>query len=169
MLANGERQPIRELVGQTPSVVSLGENGRLHRSATDLVWSVGAKPIFEVSLASGRRIRATAKHRLKALWDWKTVAELKVGDRIALARQLPEPENPVVWEEHALILLAHLLGDGSYVKGQPHVTPRPARRIVRLSSAPLSSLVQPLPAMPGVVTGISSSLLVMAIAGMHKG
>ena len=54
-------------------------------------------------------------HRLKALWDWKTVAELKVGDRIALARQLPEPENPVVWEEHALILLAHLLGDGSYV------------------------------------------------------
>ncbi|WP_404375349.1 replicative DNA helicase [Vreelandella aquamarina] len=119
MLANGERQPIRELVGQTPSVVSLGENGRLHRSATDLVWSVGAKPVFEVSLASGRRIRATAKHRLKALRDWKTVAELKVGDRIALARQLPEPENPVVWEEHALILLAHLLGDGSYVKGQP--------------------------------------------------
>mgnify|MGYP000002805667 FL=1 len=119
MLANGERQPIRELVGKTPSVVSLGENGRLHRSATDLVWSVGVKPIFEVSLASGRRIRATAKHRLKALWDWKTVAELKVGDRIALARQLPEPENPVVWEEHALILLAHLLGDGSYVKGQP--------------------------------------------------
>ncbi|WP_445009901.1 replicative DNA helicase [Vreelandella stevensii] len=119
MLATGERLPIGDLVGQTPDVISLGEDGKLRRSTTDLVWSVGTKPVFEICLASGRRIRATARHRLKALWDWKTVAELKVGDRIALARQLAQPEHPVVWEEHALILLAHLLGDGSYVKGQP--------------------------------------------------
>ncbi|MFP3422325.1 hypothetical protein R0K19_23425, partial [Bacillus sp. SIMBA_161] len=79
MLATGERLPIGELVGQTPNVISLGEDGKLNRSATDLVWSVGTKPVFEVSLASGRRIRATGKHRLKALWDWKTVADLKVG------------------------------------------------------------------------------------------
>ncbi len=44
---------------------------------------------------------------------------MAAGDRLALARFLPEPQTPERWPEHELILLAHLIGDGSYLKGQP--------------------------------------------------
>jgi replicative DNA helicase len=50
---------------------------------------------------------------------WTTVGELKTGDRLALARRLPAPVEPKRWPEHWLILLGHLVGDGSYPVHQP--------------------------------------------------
>jgi replicative DNA helicase len=64
MLADGRRVPIRDLVGQEPAVLSVAENGKVIRAVSDCVWGVGVKPVFNVSLASGRSIRATGKHRL---------------------------------------------------------------------------------------------------------
>ncbi|MYL22442.1 replicative DNA helicase [Halomonas alkaliantarctica] len=119
MLADGQRVPIAELVGKTPAVLSVNEQGSIQPAYSDLVWSVGKKPVFEVKLASGRQIRCTAEHRLKGLFDWKRINELKVGDRLAVARKVSEPTSPKVWREEAIILLAHLLGDGSYIKHQP--------------------------------------------------
>ncbi|WP_366930760.1 LAGLIDADG family homing endonuclease, partial [Marinospirillum sp.] len=119
MLADGRRVPIAELVGQTPEVLSVDEAGCIRISETDLIWSVGRKDVYEVNLASGHKIRCTGQHRLKGLWDWQRVNELQPGDRIAIARQVSEPAKLSAWDEQELILLAHLLGDGSYVKGQP--------------------------------------------------
>lgn len=119
MLADGTRQPIESLVGKTPQVLSLNEHGVIESSFSDKVWSVGSKPVLQLKLASGRTITCTDKHRLRALWDWKQAGELQVGDRLALASKIPEPETPVHWQEHELILLAHMVGDGSYVKHQP--------------------------------------------------
>jgi replicative DNA helicase len=119
MLADGRREPIASLVGQAPDVISVNTSGRIERSRADRVWPVGRKPILRVSLASGRQIRCSAQHRMLAQDDWKRADELGPGDRLALARSLPEPVNPITWPEHHLILLAHLVGDGSYVKHQP--------------------------------------------------
>jgi len=41
------------------------------------------KPVFKVSLASGRSIRATAEHRLFGPNGWVTVGELRPGSRLA--------------------------------------------------------------------------------------
>ncbi|MDQ5767978.1 replicative DNA helicase [Thiothrix subterranea] len=119
MLADGQRVPIRDLVGQTPSVVSVNAAGQLETAVTDLVWSVGKKETVRVSFASGRTICCSKEHRLRALWDWQYAGELQPGDRIALAHHLPEPAQPQPWPEHEIILLAHLVGDGSYIKHQP--------------------------------------------------
>ncbi|NNC33097.1 replicative DNA helicase [Longimicrobium terrae] len=119
VLADGRRVPIRDLVGTTPEVIAVSEDGKLHRAATDLVWSKGPKPVFTVQLASGRRIRATAEHRLRGPAGWVHVRDLASGDRLALARQLPEPSDPVVWPDSRVGLLGHLVGDGSYLSGQP--------------------------------------------------
>jgi replicative DNA helicase len=118
-LADGRRVPIRELVGTEPEVWSLDESHRIRAARSDKVWLVGRKPVFRVELASGRRIRATAEHRLLSGTGWTRVGELKVGDRLALARRLPEPAEPKRWPEHWLILLGHLVGDGSYLTHQP--------------------------------------------------
>ncbi len=119
MLADGRRAPVRELLGQTPAVISVSPAGRIECAASDLIWSVGRKEIVRIQLASGRSLRCSKEHRLRGLHDWKQAAELHPGDRIALARRLPEPAQAVAWAEHEIILLAHLVGDGSYVKHQP--------------------------------------------------
>jgi replicative DNA helicase len=118
-LADGRRLPIRELVGQTPRVWAMDDHQKLVAAASDLVWSVGIKPVFRVSLASGRSIRATAEHRLYSGAGWRTVGELGAGDRLALARRMPTAEAPVAWPEHELVLLGQLVGDGSYLTHQP--------------------------------------------------
>lgn len=119
MLADGRRIPVRDLVGQTPHVLSVTPTGSIQTAATDLVWSAGRKSLLKISLASGRNIRCSPEHRLRGLWDWKHARDLQVGDRLALARHLPEPLQTQTWLERDIILLAHLIGDGSYIKHQP--------------------------------------------------
>ncbi len=119
VLADGRRVPIRDLVGQTPTVVSMASDGKLIEAKSDLVWSVGSKPVFNVRLASGRSIRATANHRLYSGKGWLQVDQLQLGDRLAIARVLPEPTKYEVWSDERVALLGHLIGDGSYLKQQP--------------------------------------------------
>jgi replicative DNA helicase len=118
VLRDGRRVPIRDLVGATPDVVAVSE-GRLVTAASDKVWSVGRRPIFAVHLASGRSIRATGRHRLLGADGWKRVEDLRAGDRLAIARRLPEPVGATRWPEARLALLGHLVGDGSYLTHQP--------------------------------------------------
>ncbi|MEI8297096.1 MAG: replicative DNA helicase [Pseudomonadota bacterium] len=117
-LVDGRRLPIRQLVGQTPQVWAMNEQQKLVAATSDLVWSVGSKPVFRVSLASGRTIRATAEHRLYAAAGWRTVGELGAGDRLALARRVPAAVAPLAWSEHELVLLGQLVGEGSYLTHQ---------------------------------------------------
>ncbi len=119
VLADGRRVPIRALVGTTPEVLAMSEEGRIHAAASDCVWSVGVKPVMKVSLASGRAIRATANHRLYGPNGWIRVEDLMPGARLGLSRRLPVPKTTIRWREEEVILLGHLVGDGSYLKHQP--------------------------------------------------
>jgi replicative DNA helicase len=118
-LTDGRRVPIRDLVGTEPNVWAIDDQQRLTGSRADKVWKVGRRPVFRVELASGRSIRTTREHRLLCGKGWVTTAELTVGDRLAVGRRIPEPPEPAHWPDHALVLLGHLVGDGSYVKHQP--------------------------------------------------
>ncbi|HEX7081879.1 MAG TPA: DnaB-like helicase C-terminal domain-containing protein, partial [Gammaproteobacteria bacterium] len=90
-LADGRRVPIRDLVGSAPEVWAVDRSGRLKRVGAYQVWCVGRRPVVRVRLASGRSIRATADHRLLAAHGWVPISEIEPGDRLALARRLPEP------------------------------------------------------------------------------
>jgi len=119
VLADGRRVPIRDLVGETPDVLALSAKHRIVTAPCDKVWCVGRRPVFDVHLASGRRIRATARHRLLGDSGWVRVAKLEPGARLAIARRLPEPATTARWPEARLALLGHLVGDGSYLVHQP--------------------------------------------------
>jgi replicative DNA helicase len=118
-LTDGRRVAIRTLVGSSPEVVAVGPDQRLTAARSDLVWSKGIKPVFKVTLASGRAIRATAGHRLLAHDGWRPVGNLGVGDRVGIARQISEPKAAAEWSDEAVALLGHLVGDGSYLRHQP--------------------------------------------------
>jgi len=90
-MADGRRLPIRDLVETTPEVLAVSLDRRILTALSDRVWRVGKRPVFTVHLASGRHIRATAQHRLLGAEGWKRIEELDVGDRVAIARTLPEP------------------------------------------------------------------------------
>ena len=84
MLADGTRRPIRDLVGTRPEVLAMSEEQKVVASRSDLVWSVGVRPVKRVTLASGRVLRATAGHRVYAAGGWRTVKRLAAGDEIAV-------------------------------------------------------------------------------------
>src|SRR5579863_8050264 len=109
-LADGRRIPIASLVGTEPEVWAVDEQQRLVRARADKVWKVGRRPIVRVKLASGRSIRVTAEHRVLSGKGWMRAAELAIGDRVALARRVPEPVHCNRWPDHHLILLGHLIG-----------------------------------------------------------
>jgi replicative DNA helicase len=118
-LTDGRRVPIAQLAGSTPQVWALDAQRRLIGAQADKVWMVGRRPVFHVQLASGRSIRASAEHRLLSGEGWMSVGELNIGDRLALARRLPEPAKAQRWPDHWVVLLAHLIGEGSYELHQP--------------------------------------------------
>ncbi len=119
MLADGRRVPIRSLVDATPEVLAVTPEGQVTSARNDRVWRVGIRPVFAVQLASGRSIRATGRHRLLGAEGWQQIDTLRIGDRVALVRHIPEPKDADTWSEARLVLLAHLIGDGSYLNHQP--------------------------------------------------
>ncbi|MFZ5478048.1 MAG: replicative DNA helicase [Myxococcota bacterium] len=119
VLADGRRMEIRELEGRTPEVVTVRADGRLDVARSEAVWRVGTRPVFRVRLASGREVRATAEHRLFGARGWVHVRDLRPDDRLAISRRLPAPVEPASWPDDHLVLLGHLVGDGSYLVHQP--------------------------------------------------
>jgi replicative DNA helicase len=101
LLADGRRVPVADLVGSTPEVLAVSAEQRIVRATSDRVWKVGRRPVFDVSLASGRRIRATGRHRLMGASGWLRVEDLKPGARLAIAR-VPEPQGAGRWPEDRL-------------------------------------------------------------------
>jgi replicative DNA helicase len=119
LLSDGRRAPVRDLIETAPEVLAISPAGKIVKAKTERIWAVGIRPVFSVRLASGRTIRATAEHRLLSGRGWVTVAELRGGDRLAIARTLPEPAAPERWADQRVALLGQLIGDGSYLSHQP--------------------------------------------------
>lgn len=79
----------------------------------------GVKQTYELTLTSGRRIQATGNHKFLTYDGWMPLSELTPGSRIGALRHAPAPLQPAARDEDEIVLLAHLLGDGSFVKRQP--------------------------------------------------
>jgi len=100
-------------------VWSLDDTMRLVPSTLTHAFSSGTKEVFRVRLASGREVQATANHPFLTYGGWKHLEDLAPGSRVAIARTTPGPLAERPMPEHEIVMLAHLLGDGSFVKHQP--------------------------------------------------
>ncbi len=79
----------------------------------------GVRPVFRLRLASGRQVEATASHPLLTYDGWQPLSDLVVGSRVGVLRHVPAPLRTVAWDDNEIVVLAHLLGDGSFVRAQP--------------------------------------------------
>ncbi|MFN8195972.1 MAG: replicative DNA helicase [Nocardioidaceae bacterium] len=104
----------------------------------------GTKEVFEVTLASGRRVQATANHPLLTYDGWMPLGELRVGSRIGALRHVPPPIEVVPHTDEdihdAALAVRDLGADGipTWVPALPKVL--------------LASFLQQLWAVAGVVT-----------------
>jgi replicative DNA helicase len=83
------------------------------------VFPTGVRSVYRLRLRSGREVEATANHRFLTVDGWRSLGELAPGARLAVPRHIPPPQEVVAWPEERVVLLAHLIGDGSFVRRQP--------------------------------------------------
>ena len=110
LLASGERDV---------PVWSLDERLRLIPRTITHAFPSGTKEVFRVRLRSGREVQATANHPFLTYDGWRALGSLTVGSRVAVPRHTPGPLDLRPMPEPEVIMLAHLLGDGSFVRNQP--------------------------------------------------
>jgi replicative DNA helicase len=105
--------------GERPLVWSLDEQLRMVARPMTNVFPSGRKEVFRLRLASGREVEATGNHPFMTIDGWTPLEELEVGDRLAVPRRVPEPVGTQRMADSEVVLLAHMIGDGSCVKKQP--------------------------------------------------
>ncbi|MBS9533804.1 replicative DNA helicase [Mycobacterium sp. M1] len=118
---NGSEVTLGELMrtGERPLVWSLDDRLQMVARPMTNVFPSGHREVFTLRMASGREVQATANHPFLTLDGWVALGDLNVGDRLAVPRRVPEPVQTQRMEDSEVILLAHMIGDGSCVKNQP--------------------------------------------------
>jgi replicative DNA helicase len=116
---------------------SLDEQHRLVPAPVTKVFPSGTKEVYLLRLASGREVKASANHPFLTYSGWTRLEELRKGDRLAIARHVPEPVNAGLgWSEHRIGLLAHLIGDGCVVRSQSvHYTSNDEKNLAFVEAA----------------------------------
>jgi replicative DNA helicase len=83
-------------------VWSLDESLRYVRRHLTHVFSTGTRPIFRLTLSSGKQVRATENHPFLTYAGWRSLVDLRVGDKLAVPRHVPAPdrfEHPLTDDE----------------------------------------------------------------------
>nr|WP_328794386.1 replicative DNA helicase [Herbidospora solisilvae] len=119
---NGQEVSLGELIesgAQDIPVWSLDDRLKLVPRTMTHVFSSGVKPVFRVRMTSGREIEATANHPFLTYDGWHALETLSPGTRVSVLRHVPPPLELKALDTDEVVLLAHMIGDGSFVKGQP--------------------------------------------------
>jgi replicative DNA helicase len=125
-------------------VWTLNEDLRLERRTMTRVFPSGVKPVFELRMASGRRVEASANHPFYTIDGWKPLESLRPGDRLATPRRVPEPSGRSAWHEQEVVMLAHMLGDGCFASRQPvHYTSSDPENVAAVEWAAAQFGIQP--------------------------
>ena len=95
------------------NVYTLSSNQKLTTAPIKAIMQNGVKQIYEVRTRSGRTLRATINHPLYTISGWKTVKKLGAGDRIGVARRIPQPLSPQYISPHYMAVLGYLLSEGN--------------------------------------------------------
>jgi replicative DNA helicase len=90
-------------------VWSLGDNLRYVERHLTHVFPTGRKPVFKLTLASGRTIRATANHPFFTYEGWRPLGELASGDRLGIPRHVNGPSARTDWDDTQVIQHANIL------------------------------------------------------------
>jgi len=96
------------------SVQSLEDNRFVEKSVVSR-FDNGKKEVYEITLRTGKRIKATKDHQFLTPDGWKTLQELKKGQFLATPKKLFTGKK--TFDKHRIKILAYLIADGSLTSG----------------------------------------------------
>jgi deoxycytidine triphosphate deaminase len=99
------------------------DNWRLKKARVCDFIPQGKKEVFELRTRAGMRIRATANHPFRMLNGWAALGDLRPGDRIAAARDIPVFGQTAIpdWEA---TLLGRMISEGLNVGAADQCVPQ---------------------------------------------
>ncbi len=114
--ANGKLVTVDQLfTGQVDTTHTLSldtQTMRLVPAEISAIHENGVKPVYRLTTQLGRQIVATDNHPFYTFDGWRTLGELSANDLLAVPRSIPI-EGSETWEDHEVIVLAHLLAEGN--------------------------------------------------------
>jgi replicative DNA helicase len=100
LLADGSISTIAEIYQkQQADLLTLDSDWKFHLTQPSAFIDDGIKPVFKVTTRLGRSIETTITHPYLTMQGWKQLAELKVGDKIAVPHILPIFGEKVLHED----------------------------------------------------------------------
>ena len=113
----GEVFTMEELVKDKNKMTVWGIDGnkKLVKSKVLKTVKSGRKQVFKLTTRSGRIVRASANHPFYTIFGWKKLENLKQGERVGIARNLPvdhSSSSELLGSDEKIRLLAHMIGDG---------------------------------------------------------
>jgi replicative DNA helicase len=105
-------------------VWSLDDSLRYVRRHLTHVFSTGTREVFRLRLASGKIIRATANHPFLTYAGWRPLGELTPGERLAVPRHVPAPEQEADCSEAEVRATATRLASTGGVSAETSALPK---------------------------------------------
>lgn len=106
-------------------VWSLDDSLRYVRRHLTHVFSTGQREVWQVRLASGKSVRATANHPFLTCGGWTPIGDLAPGARVAVARHVPAPEQATgAWPDDEVLLRAGRVAGGAPLPDSVHGLPK---------------------------------------------
>jgi replicative DNA helicase len=108
----------RGRAGRPVRVLALDDDLRVRSIAPSAFVDDGVKPVYKITTRTGRVVRTTITHPFLTADGWKPLADICVGDRVAVPRSIgvfgdePRPEAEIV-------MLGFLIGSGCLADGSP--------------------------------------------------
>jgi intein/homing endonuclease len=134
ILANGDRVAIKDLK-PGDQVFSVGPDYKARVNAVEVMQLCGLKQCVEIKTRTGREIKAALTHPFLKYSGWTKAEDLKVGDRLAVPRNIPIdlPGYDVSFSEIAL--LGHVIANGGVTQRFKVPSRKYQALLVRLFSA----------------------------------
>lgn len=118
VLADGSVATIEQLYQQKHAhLLTLHDDYKLQLTHAAEFVDDGIKPVFKVTTRLGRSIETTLSHPFLTISGWKPLAELQIGDKVAVPR-IMSVFGSTTWRECEIKLLAYLIGDGNITGSQ---------------------------------------------------
>ena len=119
---DGSIRTIQEIYQrQQDYLLTLQPNGQFAWVKPSAFIDDDVKPVYRVTTRLGRKIETTLTHPFLTIQGWRSLGILKVGNKIAVPRQVQAFGSETIAEARVK-LLAYLIGDGCLTKTCPEFT-----------------------------------------------